>query len=365
MGKEAKIMKKITAIMMVPLIVSFFVICTLAWSEEVSPPLLQIPAPPEWKWLVNDQQVSHLYFTTEGLDNQKFDFKVFVPGLQIQHKWVGQQLFSEFRPIGGRIIGEVGRPGLPGFSRLVAVPEGAQLEIAVEEGKEVVLNDILLYPVQPSYDLETGPNSFTMDYELYKNDTDYPVDLVKVRYDRIRGCKVACIYVTTARYNPMKQELSCYPNMQVRISFQGGSETYIALERRSRFFEETYGEILGNYSITQMDAADLIHVGTLPWRCDLLIITPVVFEEHVRELARWKEEKGIITRVATLEDIAAAQGGMTADDIRDYIQDVYESTNLSYVLLVGDVEFIPVHYRSIHPTQQCPNCYRPLLLGNG
>ena len=44
MGKEAKIMKKIGGIMMVPLIVSFFVICTLAWSEEVSHlPLLRIP----------------------------------------------------------------------------------------------------------------------------------------------------------------------------------------------------------------------------------------------------------------------------------------------------------------------------------
>jgi hypothetical protein len=142
--------------------------------------------------------------------------------------------------------------------------------------------------------------------------------------------------------------------MQIKISFQGGSGNYIALEKRSRFFEETYGNILGNYSITQMDIADLIHVGTLSWRCDLLIITPVVFEEHVRQLARWKEEKGIITRVATLEDIAAAQGGTTADDIRDYIQNVYNSTNLSYVLLVGDVEFIPVHYRSIHPTHNVP-----------
>lgn len=82
----------------------------------------------------------------------------------------------------------------------------------------------------------------------------------------------------------------------------------------------------------------------------MLIITSAAFEGQADELAEWKREKGFLTKVVTLDDIDSIEGGTTGEDIRAYINDVYDTYNLSYVLLIGDAEFIPPHYVTPHPT---------------
>lgn len=302
-----------------------------------------------WLSFGPEQKSRYLRFTTQALDHKGFRFTATTPGLRVRKRTAGQWSFQELHPLGGRILGRTGQPGLPGFTRLVAIPQGARMQVKINEGKPVVLDGYLLYPVQQPWAPEELP-PFAMNGDFYKKDATLPSNLVSVGYDSIRGGRVARIQVTTARYNPHRRKFYFYPDIEVDIRFEGGSETYIPLERRSRFLEDFYAELMPNYSLTQIALADLIHAGSIATGCDLLIITPSDFETHAERLAAGKRERGILTRVATLGDIASAQGGTTAEDIRAYIQDVYKSANLSYVLLLGDVEFIPAHYRSIHPS---------------
>ncbi|MCK4233196.1 hypothetical protein KAX75_02120, partial [candidate division WOR-3 bacterium] len=83
---------------------------------------------------------------------------------------------------------------------------------------------------------------------------------------------------------------------------------------------------------------------------EYLIITHDNFFQEVLPLADWKEKKGLTTKIVNTSEIAPS--GPTADDIADYIKDAYDTWNPapSYVLLVGDSDFIPTHYRNPHPS---------------
>ncbi len=78
----------------------------------------------------------------------------------------------------------------------------------------------------------------------------------------------------------------------------------------------------------------------------LLIITHSNFLTAANKLATWKREKGIYTTVVT-----TATTGSTVTAIKNYIQNAYNSWNPppTYVLFIGDAEFIPCHYVTTHP----------------
>jgi hypothetical protein len=78
----------------------------------------------------------------------------------------------------------------------------------------------------------------------------------------------------------------------------------------------------------------------LPYGARYLIITADSYESEIDDLAEWKHKKGIQTKVVTLADV-----GSGADDIRAYIQNAYDTWEVTpeYVLLVGDTEQLPAY----------------------
>ncbi|MEW5802239.1 MAG: C25 family cysteine peptidase [bacterium] len=255
----------------------------------------------------------------------------------------------------GSVRGEQGQPGLPGFTKIVAVPIGAKMQIDVVEGEPTVMSGIRVCPIQPmpedqsaeSQNFETTPPF--IDKINYRLNRFLPETLTSVRYDILRGCKVAVIQVTSARYNPATQELLLYPDLTLNVSFTGGEDGYIPEENRSVYFESTFSTTLANYSLVKpLSQAELLAKAHTIFEsvCDLLIITPEEFYSQAEALATWKREKGFKTWVRTLDQIQIRQGGTTAGDIRAYIKDIYTYNSLDYVLLMGDAEFIPPHYRT-------------------
>jgi len=298
-------------------------------------------------------QPKAIQFPVKNLTTRRYNFTTISSGLYVKEIVQEEENYKKIFPPGGKIFGDVGDPGLPGFTRLVAVPKGAEVQVSVIEGTPEVLDDYMIYPVQviPEDNLDYEQPPFAINQPHYQTDVTYPDNLYSIEYDWVRGCKIAKVNVHTARYNPVQKRLYYYPHLEVDIQFlEGDDETFIALENKSRFFEGIYAQAFPNYEIARSSIADLIHDGLLSLFCDLLIITPSDFEAEAEELAEWKREKGILTKIATLDDIDTATGGTTADDIRDYIKNVYDTQGLSYVLLFGDADFIPPHYVTPHPT---------------
>ena len=76
-----------------------------------------------------------------------------------------------------------------------------------------------------------------------------------------------------------------------------------------------------------------------------VIITTDVLESSVEFFKNWKELLGFQVMVTTTSWIADQYGGVDlAEQIRNYLIDLYQSEPLEYVLLVGSHEVIPMRF---------------------
>ncbi len=309
-------------------------------------PVLAFATETKWVSIADNSKVKALQFHGQSNSFQQFLFHASTPGFNVTQVRQGETTYQKLSLDGATVNGMAGRPEMPGFTRMVMIPQGAKVSISVREKSVVALKDLLIYPAQfPKESEKIDP--FYVDAQFYKMDKYYPEKLYTVSYDAVRGCRVAIVRVNTARYNPVKRQLIAYPDLEIDIKFEGGQSLFILDEMRSRFFDESYLESFANYSIAAIDMEALFPGRPFDERCDMLIITPPELLAPAMELAEWKVEKGIITSVVTLRDIEAYTGGTTAENIRNYIKTVYRNGNLSYVLLIGDADIIPTFYGSI------------------
>jgi hypothetical protein len=78
---------------------------------------------------------------------------------------------------------------------------------------------------------------------------------------------------------------------------------------------------------------------------DLLIITPELFEEELEPLKQFKDATGRPSVIVTLEDIYSVYPGADkAEQVKYCIADYEATHNIKYVMLVGDVDKLPIRY---------------------
>ena len=297
-------------------------------------------------------------FPVYKLTKKRFSFSAVLPKLSQKSIMIENVFYQKYEIPGGKLIGDVGKPGIPGFVRMILVPEGAQVKVKVTKEKAQIIRDTLIYPIQPMFREKFNTiNSNTLhkslqhenlyiDDEFYQKDHFYPERLYEISYDIIRGCRVAILNVQSAQYNPYRREMIYYPDLKIDIFFKGGKTNYIPINKRSIFLENMYRQIFFNYDAIAIKKSELLAKIPLIQRIDLLIITPTIFELQANQLAEWKTEKGFTTKVATLDDIYREEGGTSAEHIKAYIENIYMRFNLSYVILLGDAEIIPPHYET-------------------
>ena len=82
---------------------------------------------------------------------------------------------------------------------------------------------------------------------------------------------------------------------------------------------------------------------------DFIIISPTDFSEELVPLVDHKEQHSISTKIVTLDEIYKgkyfpANGRDDSEKIKYFIKDVKENWNISYVMLVGGKEELPIRY---------------------
>jgi hypothetical protein len=76
-----------------------------------------------------------------------------------------------------------------------------------------------------------------------------------------------------------------------------------------------------------------------------LIVVPNAWVDAIKPLAEWKTRKGVPAYIATVESIDSSYAGRDlAWKIREFIKDCYRKWETRYVLLAGDVGYIPTRY---------------------
>ncbi len=271
---------------------------------------------------------------------------------------VVQQQATSFQRLtlqGAGSVSQIGQPELPSFARFVAIPRGATVQVKVLADAMETRSGYLLYPAQEPRSEQGEEPDFTLDLAAYQSDEFLPSDLVTLEGPYvIRGVQVVLVRFHPVQYNAANQELRAHSNLRVRLTFEGGGAMLSDERLRSRYFEPLLARTLLNYTQLEPTAQSLGSSLSSGTGCDFLIITAPEFVNQANLLADWKIRRGIDTRVRT-----TTQTGPTAPTIQSYIQNAYDTWNPapSFVLFLGDAEFIPTNYVTKHPGQQPPGSY--------
>ncbi|MFX0004742.1 MAG: C25 family cysteine peptidase [Candidatus Hodarchaeota archaeon] len=78
---------------------------------------------------------------------------------------------------------------------------------------------------------------------------------------------------------------------------------------------------------------------------DYLIITSEDFMHTLEPLARWKTQKGVVSKIEIISDINQQySGGNLPEKIKNCIISYYNNNNTQWVLLAGDINHVPAKY---------------------
>ena len=246
---------------------------------------------------------------------------------------------------------EIGQPEVPSFARFVAIPRGATVHVEVLADTMETRSGYLLYPAQEPRPEQGEEPDLTLDLAAYQSDEFLPSNLVTLEGPYvIRGVDVVLVRFHPVQYNAADQELRVHSSLRVRLTFAGGGAMLPDGRLRSPYFEPLLASTLLNYrELESPQSLGSSLAGATG--CDFLIITAPHLVDQANLLAAWKIRRGIDTMVRT----TTQTGGSTVSAIKSYIQNAYDFWNPppSFVLFLGDAEFIPTNYMTAHP-QQAP-----------
>ena len=263
---------------------------------------------------------------------------------------------------------QVGAPAVQMMYRLLAVPIGARPNLEVLNVRSRRVGDLLLRPHQPSpvdgdrpavKDGELPPPEifmdapFTKDEKAYRRDGPHPQQVVSMRrLGKMRDLEILMLAIAPMQYNAARQELTLHEAVDFRVDFVDGKGTFLPAKAANPF-EISNWRGLHEASVVNGDLVykELRYGGPTAFEylsAELIIIAPPDFLAAANDLKAWKIQKGISTQVRIVDHPANGGIGTTREQIRDYIQSRYDTATPrpSYVLLLGDAEFIPPFYRS-------------------
>lgn len=248
----------------------------------------------------------------------------------------------------------IGKPDLPAFAYWIMIPSGTELRLEIKEGSYDTYSDFNIIPVQsPRPYCTDGGNelerSFDKNTSVYERDEFYPNMFAEIKATRTyRNHSLAQVWLYPYQYNPTRGVMNVYSELEVSIHFEGEVEDIpkryhsSSTENFLRRIAVNTDQVLEVQPYTQTET-DFI---TLP-NAEFLIITHEDFEAAANKLAEWRIKTGIPTHVHVIDHEED-----TADDIANYIQDAYDQWMIppSYLLILGDADFVPTHYKTDHPS---------------
>lgn len=245
--------------------------------------------------------------------------------------------------------GPAGEPSLPWYAVKLLLPPGEKaVSFSIEtSGKQNIPGTFNIYPQQSSRPVSHGSSGeFLLDNEVYASSEAYPyAHSGELTTSYMNGYSIALLSICPLRYNPAEGSLSMFTQMTVNIKTEKVRAAEEALELLS-----SSANVLGRVNAFVQNPETLTNYPRKENRSDdyqLLIITPQAFEDEFEDLSSLYLIRGLLTEVATVEDITSTMSGQDAQEqIRNYIIQEYTAHNIESVLLGGDVEHVP--YRGFY-----------------
>ena len=231
-----------------------------------------------------------------------------------------------------------GAPTVPYITRAIEIPKGVDASVLVTDAQYDEWASVKLAPSKGHLNRTDHPDPAVVPYtfgEAYSADAFFPGELAALgeRYI-LRDVRGMPVTVYPFQYNPVTETLRIYSSITVEVKLSTQGDLIMGagapdIERPSAAFEQLYCAHFINHS-SAARYEPLTETG------EMLIICHDPWLANVEPLAAHKRSIGIPTTV-----VPVSEAGATPAAIKAYIQTVYNTSNLAFVLLVGDADEIP------------------------
>jgi hypothetical protein len=240
-------------------------------------------------------------------------------------------------------IEEVGNPRLPRFCRSLVIPDEGVMDYQILSAEYVDFPNVDLAPSKGhlTRDVEPGNVPYTFS-DVYRTDAFYPSKLVNLRDPYVvRDLRGMVVELNAFQYNPVQRILRVYTHVTVEVNRMapGGENVLLRqkpLEKMDPQFHQLYRRHFVNYDDDRYPVLD--ESG------GMLVICYDAFMPLMQYLVDWKNQKGIPTVMVPISQV-----GTTTTQVKEYIQNYYNTHDLTYVLLVGDAAQVPAYTTGSDP----------------
>jgi hypothetical protein len=252
--------------------------------------------------------------------------------------------FLQFEIPNSGFIGDIGSPQLPAVTKIVAIPTQQYSFEIVEEHLLDTRSIGKIYPLQnPQSDDETSTeNIFVYDATAYQQDTMLPGRTVNIiTSGNIRDIPFIKLQFVPLQYNPSQGIVKIYDTIVIKITFSQSDSLVVEPNFTQKEFYPYYENVFTNWQDFMGHTTFQQQSETKETGCDYLIITHQNYYTQAQQLAEWKHQTGYITKILNVSEI-----GTTYQQIRQFLMGAYSSwvPRPSYVVLIGDAEYIPTTY---------------------
>ncbi len=230
---------------------------------------------------------------------------------------------------------EAGLPALPTVRESLVIPDAGVMGLRVLGVEYTELAGIDVAPSKGNLLRTVDPALVAYTFaDFYASDAWYPAAPAKLETPYIlRDTRGLVLELNPFQYNPATHTLRVATRLTVEVSLAGGGGENILEQRptaRVQDFEQLYARHYLNYTALNDRYASIGEVGSM------LVISYDAFASAVQPFVAWKNQLGIPT---TLVNVSAI--GSTGTQIKAYIQNLYNTSGLTFVVLVGDAAQVP------------------------
>ncbi len=250
-----------------------------------------------------------------------------------------------------------GAPLLPVTSRLIEIPRGAEVYYNILSFRKETIamldhgynNPVI--PQQPPVSKSESPDDreFVFIESLYKRNEFTGPDLVLIEEIGVmRGKRIARVQISPVSYNPVRNELVVYRDLEVEIGFLNSepAKTDRNMSLYSPLHEAAFESKIFNFREERLKT----YFSGGPVR--FVILSDPMFEEYLAGFVEWKTRKGF----EVVEMYRGRDGvGNTPAEMRAALADLYHAATPEnpaplFLLIVGDHDQIPAFRSGGHYT---------------
>lgn len=260
---------------------------------------------------------------------------------------------SQFQLIkikGFATMSDVGKPALPSYNDIIAVPQKKGLKIKIVETDFLEYDNFFILPAsEPQVDKgnDTIPK-IKINKSTYSANSYYPSEIVEiVSIQDYRDIPLAFVQIRPIQFNPKSRKIRCYTRIKYQLIHDNKSNKKINVKEDA--LDILNNTIVNPQSIEtyteQSGFQEAEALSESPSR-NYIIVTTDEFETAAREFADWKTITGNSCEVIS-------KSLWTDTQVRDSISVRYNNwtPKPEYFLIIGDHDDVPgMEYSSSYGT---------------